>query len=97
MIRHGVSLTSAIERLDAQIRRWPARWLLRYLILLSALAVAACIATVARADTTFPTQADVRPAQDRVVCPEPPLGNLPSLGDSAAGDRHRTFALLRSL
>jgi hypothetical protein len=47
---------SAFERLDADIRRVPAHWLIRYLVLASLLAIAMSIATVARAGV-FPESA----------------------------------------
>jgi hypothetical protein len=52
MIRHGVPFTTTIERLDAQVRRWPARWLVGYLCLVSTVALAAGIAGIARVDRT---------------------------------------------
>ena len=54
MIRHGVPLATTIERLDAQIRRWPARWLVGYLCIVSTVALAACIASTSRVDRTVP-------------------------------------------
>lgn len=47
MIRHGVPLATTIDRLDAQIRRWPAHWLVGYLCVVSIAALAVCIARAA--------------------------------------------------
>jgi hypothetical protein len=52
MIRHDVPLTTTIERFDAQIRRWPAHWLVGYLCVVSTVALAVCIANTARVDRT---------------------------------------------
>jgi hypothetical protein len=49
-------LMTTMERLDAQIRRWPAQWLVGYLCIVSTVAFAACIASIAQVDRTAPTR-----------------------------------------
>ena len=57
MNTHDVTSVFPVERLDAQIRRWPTRWLVGYLCIVSTVALAAGIASTARADGTAPMRA----------------------------------------
>jgi hypothetical protein len=52
MVRHNLPFATTIERLDAQIRRWPVHWLVGYLCIVSTAALSVSIASTARVDGT---------------------------------------------